>query len=127
MSENTKNSDSASLPSATGDQGYEKSSAAYYTLGVLTIVYSFNFIDRQLLSILQEPIKNELSLSDSALSATLYTLADNVSAFTFIYYQIDGTTTTTVDTEIEFVEFDLTITADGNDYQGKTRVALKNL
>jgi predicted MFS family arabinose efflux permease len=40
---------------------------AYYTLGVLTVVYSFNFIDRQLLSILQESIKMDLSLSDSQL------------------------------------------------------------
>lgn len=69
----------------------------------------------------------ELGLSDSAVGATVYTLADNVSAFTFIYYEIDGTTATTVQADIEFVEFDLTITADGGDYRGKSRVALKNL
>jgi predicted MFS family arabinose efflux permease len=33
----------------------------------LTVVYSFNFIDRQLLAILQESIKEELLLSDSQL------------------------------------------------------------
>jgi predicted MFS family arabinose efflux permease len=38
-----------------------------YALVVLTIVYTFNFIDRQLLSILQESIKVDLSLSDSQL------------------------------------------------------------
>jgi predicted MFS family arabinose efflux permease len=46
---------------------YASKSASYYALGVLTLVYSFNFIDRQLLSILQESIKAELSLSDSQL------------------------------------------------------------
>ena len=39
----------------------------YYALVLLTIVYSFNFIDRQLLSILQEAIKADLGLSDSQL------------------------------------------------------------
>lgn len=46
---------------------YAKSNAKYYALGVLTLVYSFNFIDRQLLSILQEAIKADLGLSDSQL------------------------------------------------------------
>ncbi|MBD2859524.1 MFS transporter [Spongiibacter sp. KMU-158] len=40
---------------------------AYYTLGVLTLVYSFNFIDRQLLAILQESIKADLGLKDAHL------------------------------------------------------------
>jgi len=38
-----------------------------YALALLTLVYTFNFIDRQLLSILQEAIKVDLSLSDSQL------------------------------------------------------------
>jgi predicted MFS family arabinose efflux permease len=38
-----------------------------YALGVLVVVYTFNFIDRQILSILLEPIKLELGLSDTAL------------------------------------------------------------
>lgn len=46
---------------------YVKKSSAYYALGVLTVVYSFNFIDRQLLAILQESIKADLALSDSQL------------------------------------------------------------
>lgn len=35
-----------------------------YTLGVLVVVYTFNFIDRQILSILIEPIKTDLGVSD---------------------------------------------------------------
>lgn len=38
-----------------------------YALSVLVVVYTFNFIDRQILSILLEPIKADLGLSDSAL------------------------------------------------------------
>ena len=34
----------------------------HYVLGVLVVVYTFNFIDRQILSILLDPIKNELGL-----------------------------------------------------------------
>jgi len=38
-----------------------------YALVLLTVVYSFNFIDRQLLAILQEGIKADLGLSDGQL------------------------------------------------------------
>jgi MFS family permease len=46
---------------------YANPRACYYTLGLLTVVYSFNFIDRQLLAILQEAVKEELLLSDTQL------------------------------------------------------------
>ena len=39
----------------------------HYVLVVLVVVYTFNFIDRQILSILMESIKLELGLSDQAL------------------------------------------------------------
>ena len=41
--------------------------AARYGLFMLTLVYAFNFVDRQILVILQEPIKNEMGLSDAQL------------------------------------------------------------
>ncbi len=40
---------------------------ANYVLGVLFFVYVFNFIDRQILSILLEDIKQELQVSDTAM------------------------------------------------------------
>lgn len=46
---------------------YAKGNKKYYVLGLLTVVYSFNFIDRQLLAILQESIKVDLDLSDGQL------------------------------------------------------------
>ena len=40
---------------------------AYFVAILLAIVYTFNFLDRQVLSILQELIKKELNLTDSQL------------------------------------------------------------
>ena len=38
-----------------------------YVVGILTTVYVFNFMDRQILSILMQPIKQEMQLSDTEL------------------------------------------------------------
>jgi MFS family permease len=38
-----------------------------YVLGLLLVVYVFNFLDRQILTILLEPIKQEFALSDAQL------------------------------------------------------------
>ena len=37
------------------------------TLALLTLIYLFNFMDRQIMSVLAEPIKLELGLSDTQL------------------------------------------------------------
>ena len=50
-------------PSAPGTStGY-----ARYALGLLLVVYTLNYVDRQILSILMEPIRRELHLTDSQL------------------------------------------------------------
>ena len=51
-----------------------------YVLTMLTLVYVFNFIDRQLLVILQESIKKELHLSDTQLGL--------LSGFTFALFYV---------------------------------------
>ena len=51
-----------------------------YVLVMLTLVYVFNFIDRQLLVILQEAIKEELLLSDTQLGL--------LSGFTFALFYV---------------------------------------
>ncbi len=51
-----------------------------YVLAMLTIVYIFNFIDRQVLVILQESIKKELHLSDTQLGL--------LSGFTFAVFYV---------------------------------------
>ncbi len=38
-----------------------------YVLGILLVVYTFNYLDRQILSILLEPIKTDLGLTDTAM------------------------------------------------------------
>jgi predicted MFS family arabinose efflux permease len=55
---------------------------ANYVLGLLFVVYVFNFVDRQILSLLLDPIKADLGVSDSALGfltglafALFYTVA----------------------------------------------------
>ncbi len=55
---------------------------AYYVLALLFLVYVFNFVDRQLLSILVGPIQRDLGVSDTAMGllgglafALFYTLA----------------------------------------------------
>ena len=45
----------------------ESSNYKWFVFGILTLVYMFNFIDRQILVILQEPIKADLGLSDTQL------------------------------------------------------------
>ncbi|HZY79917.1 MAG TPA: MFS transporter [Cyclobacteriaceae bacterium] len=51
-----------------------------YVLAMLTLVYVFNFIDRQLLVILQEAIKKDLGLSDTQLGL--------LSGFTFAIFYV---------------------------------------
>lgn len=64
----TTNRTAAKLsPAPLPDNPYSNITTRNYVLVLLTLVYTFNFIDRQLLSILQESIKLELLLSDSQL------------------------------------------------------------
>ena len=56
---------------------------ARYVLGILSLVYVFNFIDRQILAMLLEPIKQDLGVSD--------TLMGLLSGFAFaIFYTFAG-------------------------------------
>ena len=52
----------ASVPAAPANKGYR-----YLVVAMLAVVYTFNFMDRQIMSILQEPIRKELGLSDTQL------------------------------------------------------------
>ena len=53
--------------SAASDGSFITPNYRRYALGLLTAVYTVNYVDRQILSILLEPIKIELSLSDTQL------------------------------------------------------------
>src|ERR1700760_2938537 len=39
----------------------------YYVLGLLTIIYALNFLDRTIFNVLIEPIKKEFALSDTTM------------------------------------------------------------
>ena len=39
----------------------------YYVLGLLTVVYALNFLDRTIFNVLIEPIKKEFALSDTTM------------------------------------------------------------
>ena len=60
---------SPEVPEAVREPGSPEAevggSYARYVLGVLVLVYVFNFVDRQILSILAEEIKRDLGLSDA--------------------------------------------------------------
>src|SRR3954466_9762062 len=43
------------------------SARRYYVLGLLTIIYALNFLDRTIFNVLIEPIKREFQLSDMAM------------------------------------------------------------
>jgi predicted MFS family arabinose efflux permease len=68
--------------SATANR-YRKPAYRWYVLGLLTVVYTFNFIDRQVLVILQELIREDLGLMDWQLGM--------LSGFVFaVFYSVLG-------------------------------------
>jgi MFS family permease len=66
--------------SSTNNDGGVSNLYRNYVLLMLTLVYVFNFVDRQLLVILQESIKKELQLSDTQLGL--------LSGFTFAIFYV---------------------------------------
>lgn len=78
-----KNSTASPAVNAQPCNPYESKPYRYYVLGLFGVTYMFNFVDRQILAILQEPIKQELSLSDTQLGL--------MTGFTFaVFYIVMG-------------------------------------
>jgi MFS family permease len=50
------------------DESYPSSRYAWYVVAVLTFVYVFSFIDRQILNLLVRPIRRDLGISDTQMS-----------------------------------------------------------
>lgn len=59
--------DLAPQMAAPADAAAKPSMRRYYVLGVLTIVYALNFLDRTIFNVLIEPIKKEFTLSDTTM------------------------------------------------------------
>jgi MFS family permease len=50
------------------EEPYPPIGYAWYVVGVLTVIYIFSFIDRQILSLLVEPIKRDFQINDTKIS-----------------------------------------------------------
>src|SRR5580704_41756 len=59
--------DLAPQAAATGQAEAAPSAKRYYVLGILTLVYALNFLDRTIFNVLIEPIKKEFALSDTTM------------------------------------------------------------
>lgn len=54
--------------SAQSEDPYPPPRYAWYVVGVLTLVYVFSYLDRQILNLLVEPIRRDLEISDTQIS-----------------------------------------------------------
>ena len=68
-------------PEKTGADDWHEPRYAWYVVVILTLAYTLSFIDRQIISLLVGPIKEDLGLSDFEISllqgiafASFYTL-----------------------------------------------------
>jgi MFS family permease len=59
---------SSSPVDASVEPPYPSTRYAWYVVGVLTFVYVFSFIDRQILNLLVRPIRRDLGISDTQMS-----------------------------------------------------------
>ena len=76
----TRNQESTGAPDHSAeDSGYLSTARRNYILFILTLVGTVNFLDRQILNILIEPIRKELSLSDTQIGFLVGIV------FTFVY------------------------------------------
>ena len=73
MKAQTENTQTTQAHRPAASAGYSR-----YVLGLLTTVYVFNFIDRQILAMLIEPIKQEFGVSDTAMGF--------LSGFAFVFF-----------------------------------------
>jgi len=56
---------------ATGESSFPPVRYAWYVVGVLTLVYIFSFVDRQIMSLLVRPLKRDLGISDTQVSVLM--------------------------------------------------------
>ena len=63
-----KNKPEAVSSANAGQEDYPNQIYAWYVVGVLTVAYIFSFIDRQIINLLVEPIREDLQLTDTQIS-----------------------------------------------------------
>lgn len=57
---------------------------------------------------------------------TYYTLTNQLSDLTFNFYQYDGTTAATANTDVRFIEINLTLSVNGNTSTQRTMIGLRD-
>ena len=67
----------------------------------------------------------QVTLAYSTPSGT-HTLTDEVSSLAFTYLQADGSTAATGNGDVAFVELELVLARNGNNYPQRSRIALRN-
>lgn len=60
--------DEPKIHNQTNEEPWPSPAYSWYVVGVLTVAYTCSFIDRQILSLLVEPIRRDLQISDTQIS-----------------------------------------------------------
>ncbi len=97
--------------------------ALYDIAAMNATTLSYTKADGTSVTLNSAPPRVTLAYSDPA---GTHTLTDQVNSLTFAYYQSDGVTPATGSGDVVFVEFELVLTHNGNDYPQRARVALRN-
>src|SRR5882762_4191352 len=58
-------SQAAGVAASSGNSSYPSSFAAWYSVAVLMLMYIFSFVDRTTISLIVEPMKRDLHISDT--------------------------------------------------------------
>lgn len=66
-----------------------------------------------------------LAIAYDSLPGVLASLSDKVSSFQFNYYQLDGVTPASTQQQIYFIETNLVISIDGQNFPQRSRVGLR--
>jgi len=68
MKAQEKLNEAAATAPAAQEEPYPRVAYAWYVVGVLTFVYMFSFVDRQILNLLVAPIRRDLGIRDTEMS-----------------------------------------------------------
>src|SRR5262245_47007499 len=68
MKAQEKLNEAAATAPAAQEEPYPRAAYAWYVVGVLTFVYMFSFVDRQILNLLVAPIRRDLGIRDTEMS-----------------------------------------------------------
>jgi len=71
MKAQEKLTEAAFYTPAGKEEPYPSTGYAWYIVGVLTFIYMFSFIDRQILNLLVAPIRRDLGISDTKMSGLM--------------------------------------------------------